>query len=204
MSSERVSTVLRMGEQMLTVIKEFEYRGATEEWSNSYHFDGITTDPAGFRTAADALIALEKEVYSPRVTITRVLCYHDDASPSDYTYILADFGGNVAGVLSATAGVVTPGDTAGWVRWDTGLRSSSGKPIYLRKYFHDCMTTTPPDEDLICSAQRTAYQDFGDALLAAIAGPIQMVDPHGNVPSGAAKGGTYATTRTLKRRGPRP
>jgi hypothetical protein len=188
----------------ITLVKTVNYRGAAEEWANQYHMTLAPSDPAGWRTAVDGLIAQEKTVYSNRVTIVRALCYTDTDLPAVYNYILADFAGNVSGTFSPTAGSATPGDVAGWVRWATGDVNSKGKMIYLRKYFHDVEVDTPPNEDRITTNQHTAYVNFGVALLSALGGGFALAKPDGVEPDGPSAVSTYATTRTLKRRGRRP
>jgi hypothetical protein len=188
----------------MTVLKFFNYRGAGEIWSNQYHMTLAPSDPAGWRTAADGLIAQEKTVYSNRVHIFQVLCYEDTDASSVYTYTLADFAGNVDGTLGGTGGAATPGDVAAWVRWDTGRRSSSGKAVYLRKYFHDVQVNGAPNEDQVLAAQVTAYLAFGNALLTALGGGFALAGPDGEEPPGPVQASTYATTRTLHRRGRRP
>jgi hypothetical protein len=188
----------------ITLIKTFNYRGAAEEWGNTYHMRDAATDPASWRDAVDGLIDQEKTVYSDRVTIVRALCYEDTDDNAVYTYILADFAGNVPGTLGGTGGSATPGDVAGWVRWFTGDLNSKGKAVYLRKYFHDVQVNGAPNEDQITTLQVAAYQAFGDALMSSLTGGFTLAKPNGDVPDGPARASTYATTRTLHRRGRRP
>jgi hypothetical protein len=193
-----------MAEPGITIIKSFSYRDAAEEWSNQYHLNDAPTDAAGWRDLADDLIALEKTVYSSRVNVVRALCYEDTSDSAVYSYILADFGGNVPGTFSTSAGVEAPGDVAMTLRLATGDLNSKGKMIYLRKYFHDVEVRGSGHPDEVAVDQVTALQAFGDAMLGAFSGTFAMVDTHGVVPAGPAKAQTYATTRTLKRRGRRP
>ena len=195
-----------MAEAAITLIKSFEYRGVDEEWSNQYHFGGAATpgSDSDWRTIVDDLVALEIACYSERVTVVRALCYLNSDDPSVYTYNLADFGGVVPGELDSTAGITQAGDAAGWVRWDTGKTSSTGKRIYLRKYFHDVHASAEATPDTIIAAWKTQYQTFGDAMLSPFSGVYYMCDPEGDAPTGLALAGSYVTTRTLKRRGRRP
>jgi hypothetical protein len=188
----------------ITLIKSFLYKGATEEWSNQYHVVNGGVNPADWRAIVDGLVAQEKTLYSSRVTILRALCYDDTDDDSVYTYDLAAFGGVVSGTLSATAGQASGGDEAFWVRWDTGDRSSTGKPVYLRKYFHDVQRSSPPAQDAIAGAQKTAADAFATALMSMLTGGFILAKKDGVAPDGPALGGTYATTRTLHRRGRRP
>jgi hypothetical protein len=193
-----------MGQPAITVIKRFEYRGVDEEWSNQYHLNISAPDNATWRDWADALINLERACYSTRVHAVRAYMYDDSDNPSVYTYDLAAFGGIATGELSATTGLTAPGDAAGWVRWDTGKLSSTGKRIYLRKYLHDPHLDAEADPDNMHADWVDAYQTFGDAMLGDILTGLHMVDPEGDAPTGEALSCTYVTTRTLKRRGRRP
>jgi hypothetical protein len=188
----------------MTIVKSFEYRGIYEEWSNQYHLSGVGADAAAHRAIADDLIALEIACYSERVTVRRVLVYADSDAPSIYTYDLASFAGVVTGELDSTSGVTQAGDAAGWVRWDTGKTSSTGKKVYLRKYFHDPHASSDATPDTLSASWVTQYQGFGDSMLADFSGTVHMVDPEGDDPPGPALAGPYITTRTLKRRGRRP
>lgn len=204
MSSERVGTLFEVAAAGITLIKTFTYRGAPEEWSNTYHLDGHPTTSADWRTAVDDLVSVERDAYSNRTQVVRALCYENTDDDSVYTYILADFAGNVPGTIPADSGPVAPGDCAVWVRWNTGLRSSTGKAIYLRKYFHDVMSQGVPFEDVVEVDARFSIQGVADNMLTSNFGGHLFADKNGRVPDGPALAGTYITTRTLKRRGPRP
>ena len=193
-----------MGQPAITIIKSFEYRGVDEEWSNQYHLSDAPSTDADWRTVVDDMIALEIACYSDRVTVLRAYCYTDSDNPSVYTYDLALFGGTVPGELTASDGITQAGDAAGWVRWWTGRTSSSGKKIYLRKYFHDVHGLSEVAPDTIHGDWVTQYQGFATTLLSAFSGSISMVGPDGTAPPGPALSGSYVTTRTLKRRGRRP
>jgi hypothetical protein len=189
----------------VTLVKTFTYRGLPEDWANTYAMTTAPTTPALWRTAIDGLIAQEKTLYSNRVTIYKAYCYADLAAAVTYVYDLALFAGVVPGTFSGSAGAATPGDVAGWVRWDTGRRSSRGKPVYLRKYFHDVEVNGAPNQDQVTSTQLTAYNAFGTALLSALGGGFALADPHtGALPPGPRASSSFATTRTLERRGKRP
>jgi hypothetical protein len=188
----------------VTLVKTFEYRGAQEEWANTYHMTLAPSDPAGWRTAVDGLIAQEKTLYTSDVVILRALCYTDTSLASVYTYDLASFGGTVPGTLVIGTGSRAPGDVAAWVRWDTGRRSTRGKTIYLRKYFHDVYVESGSSSDIVSPDWRTAAAAFGTAMLSALGGGFALAGPDGVQPPGPAGHSTYATTRTLERRGRRP
>jgi hypothetical protein len=190
----------------MIVVKSFPYRGVAEEWANVYHLSvGAPGSPADWRTMADGLINAESAVLDTTTTVERVLCYEDTNNPAVYTYELADFAGVVTGTYSpGSTGYLAPGDSAAWIRWDTGRLSSKGKKVYLRKYFHPAIISNAGEPDGIIAGWRTLADAFGGECLAGMTGGFQIGDPAGALPTGAVGVSTYATTRTLKRRGRRP
>lgn len=187
----------------IVVIKSFTYRDAPEEWSNKYHFQGSApSNPADWRALADAFIAEEKAILSYFVSIVRVLCYSDTDSHADYTYTLADFGGNVAGTYAGVDEDVPPGDSAYLIRWNTGRTSTKGKPIYLFKYYHGGNRDST-DRDKLKPALKTLCSSFADTVRSSSGAWPGLADKTGTEPVGFLAE-TYLTTRTLKRRGRRP
>src|SRR5215213_5046273 len=200
----------------LTLVKRFPYRGDTnEEYSNTYWFDGSTpAAPADWKALADAVYASEKTVLP--VTTTLVKAYGYD-SPNDtngetaaWQYDYLGEGETVAGTFVPSATPVGPGDSAAWVRWRTNRRTSpGGKIIYLRKYWHPAFLSGAGGGDTLVSGWRTAALAHGtkmiDGTLPAtrqICGMHNSEDGNDLTIAGIAVA-TYATTRTLKRRGKR-
>ena len=189
----------------ITAIKTFTYRGAPEEWSNTYHFVGdAPSNPADWRALCDEFAAQEPACYPATVTLVRFLCYEDTDNDSVYTYHLADFGGELPGQLATTGAVIeAPGDDAVWFAVDTGKRNSKGKPIWLRKYIHGALIKDgSPDEPT--DLQKTKLQAVVDFMIAASGDWPGWADPHGDAPTGGTRVSSFITTRTLKRRGKRP
>lgn len=195
-----------MAEPGITSIKSFTYRGNVEEWGNTYHFDGDPpANPADWLSLYEALVDLEKPIFASSLSIVRAYCYEDTDDHSVLT-LDADSGFSpVSGTLSITgAHAQAPGDAAAWCRWKTARVNSKGNPIYLRKYFHGVITQIDGgDGDNIAAEQKTALQNFADDVNAPSGDWPGLVGPDGVVP-GANRVSTYATTRTLKRRGARP
>lgn len=194
----------------ITIIKRTPYRGdATEEWSNTYRLTGTTpADSAAWLALFNALATAEKAVYTAATTIVRAYGYDSDAenATSVWSRDLIAAGATIAGTLNPGAGEVPyPGDVAAWIRWKTSRTTSKGKPIYLRRYYHDIFTAAGA-RDSISAAQKTAMQALGlklrdgtflDGRTVRGPGETSEVFLGHNV-------SVYPTTRTLKRRGRRP
>lgn len=194
-----------MAAAKVTLVKVMTYRGdPNEEWSNSYHLDAAPADRAGWVTLVEALAALERHVYNAGSVITRAAVYDDGDNPATYVLSAVAEGFALAGDYPVTGVSFFAGDQADTIGWDTGLRGSSGKPIWLRKYFHGGVERSDlPDSlpnDFIA-----VLQTFGNALKdTAIDAGIHFADKNGRRPDGPARVDPYSTTRTLKRRGRRP
>lgn len=194
----------------LTIVKSFPYRGAPEEFSNTYFFDGAkpATD-ASWKALADAVILEEKPCHAAATTIVRAIGHqaHDSVAVWEYDYAAGS--GAIAGTFTpGVDDVKMPGDAACWIRWSTTQKTSKGKPIYLRSYFHGCYrTAVGSDVDLISADYQTALQEYGDDWIAGFSDADGVVHhragPHGAVGQ-VADTSDYITTRTLERRGKRP
>lgn len=194
----------------LTVVKRFPYRGSTtEEFSNTYHFDGtVPSDASAWRTLFDALVLQEKTVYPSQVQVIRGYGYATD-DPLDNSVWSVDLtvspNSPVAGTCSTSGAQRAPGDAAVWVRWKTSRLNSVGKAIYLRKYFHPAIVEAAgSDPDLVWSTQQTAMTAFGTKMMdGSFAGGKITAQEHTDTIISAGHS-NYITTRTLKRRGKRP
>lgn len=192
----------------LTVIKRMTYRGDTgEEWSNTYHLDGgDPADATAWNTIFTAMATAEKTCYGSASKICRAYGHvsDDPSAASVWSKDLDVSGPLISGTFSA-GGQVTAGDQAAYVWWKTARLTSTGKPIYLRKFFHTAyVNSSAPDE--LNPSYITNLEAFATLLASGagvdgrhIRGPGVASDTIYD--SGA---GPYITTRTLKRRGKRP
>jgi hypothetical protein len=183
-------TAIDTDQPSLTLVKSFTYRGAPEEWSNTYFLTGDTpVDSAHWKTLADNVIDDEKTLYDSSVTVVRAIGHEPGESVAVWSYDYAAASEEVAGTLTEGVSVVPQGgDSAAWIRWSTDQLTSRGKPIYLRSYWI------------------TAAQAYGDAWIAGYSDGTETyhrAGPHGVVGL-VALPSAFVTTRTLERRGKRP
>lgn len=190
-----------MAQPRIVIEKSFTYRGAPEAWSNGYHFSGtMPTNDAGWKALADAIWAHERTFVNGSVKINRAFGYDGVSPVAVYSVNYADPPNTItSGTM--TSGTSIPGDVAAWVRWKTPNKTSQGKPVYLRKYFHG-VNLNGTDE--IWPAARTALAAYAAAMTAGgLPGGVKICGAQGAV-AGVVKVPTYLTTRTLKRRGADP
>ena len=192
----------------LTLVKSFEYRGAPEEWSNTYFMDGaLPASPASWKTLADAVIADEVPLYDPLTKVVRAIGHKAGESVAVWSYDYEGAGTSVPGTFAAAGALVLSGDTANWLRWSTDALTSKGKPIYLRSYYHPAYAVAGGPADSTSGTWQAAAQEFGDDWIAGFADG-DGVEHHRGGPHGViglvALPCTYTTTRTLERRGKRP
>jgi hypothetical protein len=189
----------------ITIVKDFDYRGAKEEFSNTYHFSGTTpVDAAAWKALADAIITAEKPCVD---VLTRFVKAYGYVAGNENSVAQIDYavtGPIVTGTGSFTStGARCPGDVAATTRWYTGASSSRGKKIYCRKYWHN-VHCQDANGDLLVAAQKTALDTFAAKLIdGTLPGSFKYCGPQGAVLS-APQTSQYLTTRTLKRRGKRP
>lgn len=190
----------------ITIVKRFQYRGLPEEYSNTYHFSGTTpSDQAGWKTLADAVIAAERMCLGGAVSYVRAYGYEAGNEHSVATVDYVALGGTlVIGGLATPSGATSqPGDVAMWVRMKRPGRSSKGKNVYCRKYFHPAVGTSS-DVDLVHPTVRAAMVTLANKLTdGTLPGSFRWTAPQGGALS-EPFAGTNLTTRSLKRRGKRP
>jgi hypothetical protein len=186
----------------VVITKSFLYRGATEEWSNVYCFQGddFTVELDAINWVED-LADIEALVVHEMNTYKSWLLYNDGEETATYS---GDFEPGFIGAVGASVGAEQGGDTAYWVRWLLPDRNANGKKVYLRKYFHPGIADAA-DPDLVPAAMKTKLLAFGNELRQGAAlGDYLLCSPSDGDLAGQEKAADFITTRTLKRRGRRP
>jgi hypothetical protein len=194
----------------LTIVKQMDYRGAPEEWSNTYFFTGdLPSTPTKWKTLADNVITAEKALYDSGIEVVRAIGHEAGQSVAVWSYDYLAVSEEVPGTFTYdSTHVPQGGDSAAWIRWSTDQLTSRGKPIYLRSYFHPAVVAgiTDATRDNIAAGWRSQALTFGGDWISGFSDGTEThvrCGPHGAVGL-VAEASTYATTRTLERRGKRP
>lgn len=190
----------------VTIVKEFEYRGAAEEWSNTYGFSGAAlTDYQAMLDFCGTLAAVEANVYLGTCKATRALVYQPGSIVADRSIDFGvELGGDVPGALVVGSNAQEwAGDQAGWIRGKIGV-NSKGRPVYVRKYFHAGASEQGGQTDATIAGWRTAAEGVLTLLTnGSMPGGRKWCGPDGEMVTLTARS-DWTTTRTLKRRGRRP
>lgn len=191
----------------LTLITKFTYRGADELFSNTYFMTGTTpASDSSWKTLADNVIVEYKAILPTDHHIVRAIGHVAGDSVAVWEYDYEAHSAAVAGTDGGAA-FAQSGDTAVWVRWPTDQRTSKGKPIFLRSYFHPGQSVSNADTDTTRAALVTALAEYGEDWVSGFADGDAVVHtragPHGVVGLTGCVGSPWVTTRTLERRGRR-
>lgn len=189
----------------LTVVKRFTYRGdSTEEWSNGYVMKGVPpTTSAQWDSLRTTIVALELPILSDQTFVVRVIGHTstDPGAIAAYEYDYTVPGPPPQGTFSGVAGVRMAGDQAAVIEWLTDRKTSKGKPIYLRKYFHGAFTA-PSNPDNLETAWETAAATYAAGFTATLPWG-GLTNNAGTATVQSSKILPFSTTRTLEKRGKR-
>ena len=194
-----------MAAAKVTMNIQFTYRGQPEVWSQIYHVDGDFASEDDFLNTVAAIATGLKATVTAACSIISAYGYNAGDTHARYTTTPGDASGlPVTGTFDATFGTPTPGDVAATVRLATARRTSKGKVIYLRKYWHDVYEKNSGTNarDLWEVPQSTACVNFLTTFRDTGYHGRKIAGPDGVVP-GAIQADQWLTTRTLKRRGKR-
>ena len=110
------------------------YQGRNEVFSNVYHYSLATNlDVALASDLVDQIAAAEKLCHSSSVTFEDGRVWSSGGTPAqNETIVIRDLSGT--GTPAYTGGML--GEACVVVRCDTNRNTSTGRRIYLRKYYH--------------------------------------------------------------------
>jgi hypothetical protein len=188
----------------IVLVKEFTYRGKAEEWSNRYTISGtIPTTDAGWEALGKAIWESERTFITTRTKLVTIYGYATGQAASVASINIRTqnypFG---TGQDTYNAGTAMAGDQAAMLRAYV-RRSSTGKKVYLRKYYHD-VSINNADPDQINTVIKGYITAHGAKMLdGSLPGGVKWISP-GGLDASAPEADAYVTTRTLKRRGKRP
>jgi hypothetical protein len=188
----------------ITLVKEFDYRGRPEEWSNTYHFKGAAT-PDEDGQWSNMILAVwdeERKVIQSSSKLVRAYGYAAGNESSVFQWDLT--GEDPAALVgqNAVSGINMAGDQAVWIRAKIGT-GSTGKKVYIRKYYHD-VPLGAQGGDVIHPLAVPLLQTLAETLIdGSILGDWTWCGPQGQDAT-LPFAPNYPTTRTLKRRGKRP
>jgi len=186
----------------LTLTKRFTYRDVSdEEFSNTYEFVGAPPgDFATWHALAMQVWGNEAGCFTTDVQFVHAVG-HNNNDPQAQNVYLEDFTSqNIKGQYVNTAGIRGAGDQAACVEFKTDINSTKGKPVYVRKFFHEPYID-PADTDRLHAPYVTALNSYGTAIIDVHGGlgchspnqPQRIALQHLVIP--------WVTTRTLRKRG---
>lgn len=119
----------------VSITKSTSFRGATQEFSNVYFYEGAAyPDAAAADTIIDNITALEKTFHSVSVTFVRGRLWKETGNPATSEMISQK---NLSGTGARTNVSSFDKERAFLFRLRAGV-DSRGNPVYLRKWYHAC------------------------------------------------------------------
>lgn len=169
----------------IKVTKSFPYRGATQEFSNRYHFDGKTgLSPADWAALVAAIQADERATLDVASHLVRYTGYE---AGSDVPVFSSEV--NLVGTATYDAtDIPTPGDTAALVRYSTTQRTSKNHPIYLFNYYHDAKFESAAGADTISLQFKSSLENLATLWVGGFTvggATIKRCGPNGAVAQGS-------------------
>ena len=117
----------------VSITKSTPFRGATQEFSNTYYYE-VTSDPsvAQADTMIDNIVTLEKTFHATNVTFVRGRLWKETGSKLTSEMITQK---NLSGTGARSPASNLDPERAFLFRLRAGV-DSRGNPVYLRKWYH--------------------------------------------------------------------
>jgi hypothetical protein len=141
----------------LKVIKSFNYRGGTKQFSNRYYFKtDVPANDTEWTALSDAVVTAEKAIYPSGVQIVETVGYVAGSEIPVYSKAYTTNGTLAMGGTLLYA----PGDVAVVGRFSTAARSTKNHPIYLFNYFHGAILDSNISSDTVPTSQANAVDAY--------------------------------------------
>jgi len=123
-----------MGRMGVSITKSCSFRGAAQEFSNTYYYEFGTAATATIGDQLiDLIVALEKPMHSPAITFVRARAWSAGGTAAENNTLATK---NLSGAGTGPAELTTMDrERAFLVRFRAGS-DSRGRPVYLRKWWH--------------------------------------------------------------------
>lgn len=173
----------------LAILKRTSFRGATQHFSNVYHYNVLVLPSA---TQADALIdevtATERALHSGAVTFVKGNVWSAGGNKSENQMITEK---GLSGVGDSVTVQSFDRERAFLVMWPAGF-DSRGLPVYLRKWYHSCGAcngNSPSNDNMantteLATAARTSIANKADENRVLAAGEYELASETGRTVTG--------------------
>lgn len=118
----------------ITITKSTSFRLKEQEFHNTYYFQLATAVTAPSETLVDELVATERSLHSASVTFKRAQVWSAGGTKAENQMM---FQKPLTGTGDQGANPSMDRERAVLVQWKAGF-SSTGKQVYLRKWYHSC------------------------------------------------------------------
>lgn len=186
----------------VSITKTFSFRGAAQEFSNTYYYETPLPVIASVATGLiDAVVALEKPMHGSQVTFLRGRCWTTGGTKAENN-MLADKPLSGTGTAGTGGGSSLDRERAFLVRFRAG-NDSRGRPVYLRKWWHlDIMTvggynlaggSVLQNTEQLPTAARNQLVTWADAFKNVFSAPqnFELVSKNGREIDGATTAHPY-------------
>ena len=122
-----------MPKTSISISKTILWRGAQEEFSNVYTYDGPTPDVALAESLINAISDAERAIFANTVTFKQGRAWTAGGTPAQNETILIK---DLSGPGSNQSGGQMNAEQCYLVEWKTARPSATGKPVRLKKFLH--------------------------------------------------------------------